>query len=78
MSSLHNLKHRYKVNHRGSTCQECVRKCVVNATSRQLFEHEPRATDIKSNWDSVKNALNVFYMFMRPYSAIAAVKFMFF
>nr|BAK52290.1 isoliquiritigenin dimethylallyltransferase [Sophora flavescens] len=72
LSSSHNLKHRHKVIHRGSSCQECERKYVVNATSGQLFEYEPQATDIKSNWDSIKDALNVFYSFMRPYSAIAA------
>lgn len=75
MSSRHDLKHRYKGIHKGTSFQECKKKYIVNAISEQSFENEPQAREAQSNWDSVKDALDAFYTFTRPYAAISAVKF---
>nr|BAG12674.1 flavonoid prenyltransferase [Sophora flavescens] len=72
MSSRHNLKHHYKVIEGESTCQNSDRKYVVKATFGQPFEYEHQAQDPKRILNSVKNALDIFYRFSRPYAAIGA------
>ncbi|KAF1869553.1 hypothetical protein Lal_00017128 [Lupinus albus] len=72
-SPHHNLEHVYKVNNGGFTCQETQRRYdIVKATSKHSFEYGPQFQDTKSISEAVKNEFDIFYRFIRPYTAIPA------
>ncbi|XP_019418962.1 PREDICTED: naringenin 8-dimethylallyltransferase 2, chloroplastic-like isoform X2 [Lupinus angustifolius] len=72
MSSHHNLEHVYKVNNGGSACQEIQRRYDVKATSKHSFEYGPQFQDPKTISETIKNEFDIFYRFIRPYTAIPA------
>nr|QYF10880.1 G6DT1 [Lupinus albus] len=72
-SPHHNLEHVYKVNNGGFTCQETQRRYdIVKATSKHSFEYGPQFQDTKSISEAIKNEFDIFYRFIRPYTAIPA------
>ncbi|KAE9614734.1 putative naringenin 8-dimethylallyltransferase [Lupinus albus] len=73
ISSNPNLNDLCKVARIRFTYQEYKRKYVVHAASEQSFEYEPQARNLKSNSDSLKDVLNIFYHFSRPYAAFGLV-----
>ncbi|OIW17563.1 hypothetical protein TanjilG_08841 [Lupinus angustifolius] len=73
MSSHHNLEHVYKVNNGGSACQEIQRRYDVKATSKHSFEYGPQFQDPKTISETIKNEFDIFYRFIRPYTAIPAL-----
>ncbi|KAL5140403.1 Glycinol 4-dimethylallyltransferase [Glycine soja] len=64
------LDHHYKCIGGGSTYQECNRKFVVKAISKQPLGFEAHASNPKNILDSVKNVLSAFYWFSYPYTMI--------
>ncbi|KAH1140704.1 hypothetical protein AAZX31_10G280100 [Glycine max] len=64
------LDHHYKCIRGGSTYQECNRKFVVKAISKQPLGFEAHASNPKNILDSVKNVLSAFYWFSYPYTMI--------
>ena len=67
------LDHHYKCIRGGSTYQECNRKFVVKAISKQPLGFEAHASNPKNILDSVKNVLSAFYWFSYPYTMIGIV-----
>ena len=50
----------------------------MNATSTEAHDPEPQALDSKSLLDSIKDAMDVFQKFSRPYAIIDTVKLIIF
>ncbi|KAK7277199.1 hypothetical protein RIF29_18350 [Crotalaria pallida] len=73
ISSRHNLKHHYQLIEGRPKCPTRDRKYVVKAASGQSFECELQNHDTTNFWNSLKDSLDVFYRFSRPYAAVGAV-----